>query len=319
MQVVDLLWVVLASFLIVSACDKSRLEIPEIPEVRSNLDKAQKFGIYLLTGDSLIFDENNLLDTARIRIIEDPIIGPSDIQYYDLASHAFHLTKKVSWQETGGHFIPFIFAENGAIISYGYFYNWPNCCFPQGPVSLTVYNETGERLLHTLPLSGIDLPLVVQRMPEEIKRTDFTTEIVRSTRIGTSQEAEFELVFTSNLDQPVYFLNLENTPEHARSSLWYPSSTDQFTPEEAVFATEIYNPNGESAWSLDWYVLIEPGSQWRTTIRIPTFVDDIAEGDQEIILTYDNLAGVIPKDVYDSLEYPVWIGRIIHKQTVSCD
>ena len=218
MKIVDLRWLVLASYLIVSACNK-REEIPEIPEIRSHLDKAQNFGIYLLNGNSLIFDENNILDTSGIQIIEDPIIGFSDIRYYDLASHAFHLTKKVSWQEIGGHFIPFLFAENGAIISYGYFYNWPNCCFPQGPVSLTVYNENSERMLHTLPLSGNDLPVLMERMPEEIKHTDFTTEILHSTRISTSQEAEFELVFTSNLDQPVYFLNPENTPEYARSSL----------------------------------------------------------------------------------------------------
>ncbi len=305
------------SLLLCSACSESGVN----PGDESNLELAQEFGIYLVQNDSLIYKENEELDIDKIMIVEQPLIVLGDIDHYDSSSQTLHLNKAVGWQDIPVYSAPFIVAEDGEILHYGYFYNWPNCCWPRGPVSLTVYNHP--ILEYTLQVHGFEKEKIINALPGTLRQSDIITKITEVELIeedGKVTGVEITLQITNNLNHPVYLIDVDKIPGYAlKSWIYFGEETGFWGYDYNLEYTLPANPGGPSEWSLDWYSLVAPDETLIRTLQVESWGNAVVNEGTEtgIIFTLDNMAGTIPPESFENLDHPVWIGKIIHKQALT--
>ncbi len=300
--------------------------MPQVKEPLSNLDLAQAFGLYLLDTDStrIPLDEMGNPQLDSIRINAQPLFTTEDIIRFDLTSRSFVLNKKADWSEQGFFpYRPFIFAENGQLLAYGYFYLWPSCCYAREPLSLTVYGAHNETLVHTLPLYGDHSDLLIQMLPNQIVKRDLEVHLADPHIVETmenSQVTNFQLRVTNNMGSALYFLDPDKVPGGAFSNICRYRTIESMASVPQEYAARVTEWQEDSLqWTMHWYQLLQAGETMERPIPVATHETAELHGEQEIVFTFDNLVGVAPQSVTDTLDFSIWPGRILHHQTVSFD
>lgn len=303
---------------IITSCDKSHE--PIMGGATSNIDQIENFGIYRIVGDSFIYLANGEVDLDQTNVILEPFIGMSDIKYFDLSSLTLHLNRPIGWNDLEAYNPPFLLAENGNPIREGYFYIWPNCCWPRGPMSLTVHNQNASNLTYTMQISGAEHALFSSSLPDSLVRRDLDINIDSVTFQRDSEKivsGNFSLTITNLTEEEILFINPEQAPDSLRLSICQLSRPTYLEPEFFTPYTSVrqWDSIPDYTWSEEWYVEMEPGESIQIDVYSRTYFS--ADGEQEIVLTLDNLAGTISRNTYESMPVKPWLGRIIHVQVVN--
>ena len=311
-------WFGVMVLILLNSCRKS--EDPIIAGATSNIDQIEDFGIYRIVGDSFLYLANGEVDLDQTNVILNPFIGISDIRYFDQSSLTVHLKSPISSIDLEAYNPPFLLAENGNSIREGYFYIWPNCCWPRGPMSLTVHHQNASNLVYTMQLSGAEQALFISSLPDSLVRRSLDVNIDSVTFQRENDiiiSGNFSLTITNLTSEKFLFINPQQAPDSLRLSISQISSPTYLHPEFFTPYTGVrqWDKIPDFTWSEDWYVGVEPDESIQIDVYSRTFFS--AEGNQEIVLTVDNLAGTISRSTYESMPVKPWMGRIIHYQKIN--
>lgn len=314
----NLLLIIVLCFSI--ACNK---ETPEPkPTITSNLELAQEFGVYKLQGDTMPRNEAGDIAFEELMIVEEPLITLADIVYYDTASHTLHLSKPVSWDDVGaGNRLEFIVAEGGKALQDGRFYLWPNCCFPQGRLTITIYNDVDSVLQYTMQVNGELQEAFERSLPERYLRKEFAIELKRAEVLSETVDEwnmKLEVQIQNRSDQDYYIFDPAKAPPYVREIELTPNLSGFFLYRYRLVTNIHYNPIGRIDWSLDWYTLVRAGETVNFSFEMEQRKHNgLAIGETlDVVFAFDNLAGMMPLPTYRNQDPAVWLGKMVSKQQI---
>ncbi len=305
---------------IITSCDKSERGIIDGP--KSNIDQINQFGIYKVFEDSIILLPDGVIDLSQTNVVLDPFISSEDIDHFDLSGQSIHLKRPISTADISFDKAPFIVAESGNYLMDGIFYFWPNCCFPESFLSLTVHDVAHTNLQYTLQLNGDFSELFIDALPDSLIRQDLSLHIDSAIQYYYEDDeivgADFNISITNNTDLPLLIIDPMRAPNKARISGWALKSNDYRVVEvlSPQYRVRVWNSSTTHTWSEEWYSPIEPGETTTLQTYSEATIDIFEFGTLDILFTFDNMAGAIPRTIHDALEVKPWIGTILHQQKI---